>query len=115
MCVKFINFQGRNQVKVLIPKIFLNIGGIMLMQNQDENKVLFQLPEFSGANVPVKEVAKIMKKDALSIRLAMQNGLVDLGYCQKKPNSEQWEYYISPFKLFLLTGYIYNPDKEDSE
>ena len=85
------------------------------MQNQDENKVLFQLPEFSGANVPVKEVAKIMKKDALSIRLAMQNGLVDLGYCQKKPNSEQWEYYISPFKLFLLTGYIYNPDKEDSE
>lgn len=80
----------------------------------NDDKMVFQLPEFDGANVPVREVARIMKKDALSIRLAMQNGLIDLGYCQKKPNSEQWEYYISPLKLFLLTGYVYR-EKKDSE
>lgn len=74
-------------------------------------KVVFELPEFTGANVPVKEAARIMKKDTLSIRLAMQKGLIDLGYCQKKPNSDQYEYYISPFKLFLLTGYVYKGEE----
>lgn len=74
---------------------------------------VFQVPEFSGENVPIKEVARIMKKDTLSIRLAMQRGLIDLGYCQKKPNSDQYEYYVSPFKLWQLTGYVWRGADSD--
>ena len=38
----------------------------------EEKKVYLDIPKFSGANVPISLVAKVMKKDAQFIRLGLQ-------------------------------------------
>lgn len=77
--------------------------------------MLYQVPEFQEGNVPVTIAASIMGKDQMFIREAMKRGLIDLGVCYKKENSEQYDFYISPFKLWQLTGYIYKGYEEEVE
>lgn len=43
-----------------------------------ENKI-YQIPEFSGENVPVSVAAKIMKKDQQFIRQGMIKGILPIG------------------------------------
>jgi hypothetical protein len=45
------------------------------------------------------------------IREAMKRGIIDLGVCFKKEGSDQYDFYISPFKLWQLTGYVYQRDE----
>jgi hypothetical protein len=77
--------------------------------------MLYQVPEFQEGNVPVTIAASIMGKDQQFLREAMKRGLIDLGVCYKKENSEQYDFYISPFKLWQLTGYIYKGYEEEVE
>lgn len=79
-----------------------------------ENKTLaITIPELPTGNIPVLHAARIMGKDQMFIRESMKRGLLDLGLCYKKENSNQYDFYISPLKLYLLTGYIYQGyDKE---
>lgn len=77
--------------------------------------MLYQVPEFQAENIPVTIAASIMGKDQMFIREAMKRGLIDLGVCYKKENSEQYDFYISPFKLWQLTGYIYKGYEEEVE
>lgn len=67
----------------------------------------YQVPEFPAENVPVILAASILGKDQMFIREAMKRGILDLGVCYKKEGSEQYDMYISPFKLWQLTGYVY--------
>lgn len=76
------------------------------------SEMVYQVPEFSGENVPIAVVAKVMKKDPLFIREAMKQGLLDIGVCFKKPDSSQYDYYVSPKKLWEATGYIYTEKGE---
>ena len=76
--------------------------------------MLYQVPEFVDGNVPVLHAARIMGKDQSFIREAMKRGLLDLGICYKKENSEQYDFYISPFKLWQLTGYVYKGLEEET-
>lgn len=76
--------------------------------------MLYQVPEFSDGNVPVTIAASIMGKDQQFLREAMKRGLIDLGICYKKENSEQYDFYISPFKLWQLTGYVYKGLEEET-
>lgn len=69
--------------------------------------MIYQVPEFPAENIPVTIAASIMGKDQMFIREAMKRGLLDLGLCYKKENSEQYDFYISPFKLWQLSGYVY--------
>lgn len=69
--------------------------------------MLYQVPDFPAENIPVTIAASIMGKDQQFLREAMKRGLIDLGICYKKENSEQYDFYISPFKLWQLTGYVY--------
>ena len=62
---------------------------------------------WSGNNVPIKEVAKAMKKDEQFIRLALQQKMLNIGFALRKENSSQFDYYVSPKLLFEYTGYIY--------
>jgi len=77
--------------------------------------MLYQVPEFPAGNIPVTIAASIMGKDQQFLREAMKRGLIDLGVCYKKENSEQYDFYISPFKLWQLTGYIYKGYEEEVE
>lgn len=76
--------------------------------------MLYQVPDFPEGNVPVTIAARIMGKDQQFLREAMKRGLIDLGICYKKENSEQYDFYISPFKLWQLTGYVYKVLEEET-
>lgn len=79
----------------------------------EETKLLINIPELPACNIPVLHAARIMGKDQMFIREAMKRGLLDLGLCFKKENSNQYDFYISPLKLYLLTGYIYQGYDEE--
>ena len=81
--------------------------------NNEEAKLIINVPEMPSGNIPVLHAARIMGKDQMFIREAMKRGLLDLGLCFKKENSNQYDFYISPLKLYLLTGYIYQGYDEE--
>ncbi len=76
--------------------------------------MLYQVPEFLAENIPVTIAASIMGKDQQFLREAMKRGLVDLGVCYQKEGSNQYDFYISPFKLWQLTGYVYKGLEEET-
>lgn len=69
---------------------------------------------FDGANIPVTEAARIMKKDAMFIRIGLRNGSLPFG-CALKTNeqNEQFDYYISPKKFYEYTGYVIPTGSEE--
>lgn len=77
--------------------------------------MLLAVPEFKEGNIPVLVAASIMGKDQMFIREAMKRGILDLGACFKKDGSDQYDFYISPFKLWQLTGYVYEGDEIESK
>ncbi len=78
----------------------------------EEKKVYLEIPRFTGENVPVAVVARVMRKDKQFVRQGIIQGILDIGTAFKKEGSEQYDYYISPLKLWKETGYIYNGVKE---
>jgi hypothetical protein len=71
------------------------------------NEIIYSVPEFPAENVPVTLAASILGKDQMFIREAMKRGIIDLGVCYQKEGSSQYDIYISPFKLWQLSGYVY--------
>lgn len=63
--------------------------------------------EFSGSNVPITEVARIMKKDKQFVRMGIQEKWLPIGVAYRKEGSSEFSYYVSPKKLYEYTGYIY--------
>lgn len=54
-------------------------------------------------NVPVRVAARVMGKSTLYVRHAIEDGRIDIGCCSGR--GKRKSYYISPKKLFELTGY----------
>lgn len=77
----------------------------------EEGRVYLDVPKFSGENVPVTVAASAMKKDPQFIRQGIVQGILDIGVAIKKEGSSQYDYYISPMKLWQETGYIYHGEK----
>ena len=46
---------------------------------ENERKV-YEIPEFDGGNIPVTKAAEIMKKDQLFIRQGMIKGILPIGW-----------------------------------
>lgn len=69
--------------------------------------MVYQVPEFTGENIPVKKAADIMKKDQQFIRQGMIQGILPIGTVFKKEGSNQYDYYISPKLFWEYTGYVY--------
>ena len=61
--------------------------------------------QFSGNNVPISEVAKIMKKDKQFVRIGIQEKWLPIGVAYRKEGSSEYSYYVSPKKLYEYTGY----------
>lgn len=74
----------------------------------DDRKIYFEVPEFSGENIPVAVAARVMKKDKQFIRQGIIQGLLKFGVAFKKEGSSEYDYYISPMKFWQETGYVYD-------
>lgn len=68
---------------------------------------------FSGKNIPVIAVAKIMGKDQQFVRQAMIEGLLPIGVAFRKKGSSQYDFYISPKLLYDFTGFFFDDDLMD--
>ncbi|MFQ9516029.1 MAG: hypothetical protein ACLRZ9_09400 [Eubacterium sp.] len=83
---------------------------------------LYEMPKFTGKNVPVKDAAKLMGKDQQFIRQGIIKGILPIGIAFKKTivdtkwnetkESTQYDFYISPKLLWEYTGIIYNEDTD---
>ena len=79
--------------------------------DMEEKRVYLEVPKFTGENVPVTVAAKVMKKDPQFIRQGIIYGFLKFGVAFKKEGSSQYDYYISPIKFWLETGYIYQGEE----
>ena len=73
-------------------------------------KIFYEIPDFDGENVPVKEVARLMGKDQQFIRQGIIKGVLPIGHAFKwkeEKESSQYDFYISPRLLWEYTGIIY--------
>ena len=61
---------------------------------------------FSGKNVLVTEVAKIIGKDQSFVRQAIIEGMLPIGIAFRKEGSSNYDFYISPKLLYDYTGLI---------
>jgi len=55
-------------------------------------------------NLSVKEVARIMGKHEMFVRIGLQNGTLPFGVAEKLPNSTRYSYHISPKLFFEYIG-----------
>lgn len=74
------------------------------------------LPAFTGRNVPIKEIASAIGKDAQYVRLGIQQGLLKFGTAIKVGSSNEFSYYC-PDKKFgkkqdILTKKQYSKEDE---
>lgn len=83
----------------------------------ESKNTYYQVPEFDGKNIPVKEAARLMGKDQQFIRQGIIRGILPIGTAFKKTiqnqktgyekESTQYDFYISPRLLWEYTGIIY--------
>ena len=65
-----------------------------------------QYPEFPPGNVPVSVAQKVFGKSGTWVRKGMEDGWLDIGIATG--NGSRGNYYISPKKLWELTGYLWD-------
>lgn len=68
---------------------------------------IYQIPEFTGENIPLKEAARIMGKDYQFVRLGLIEGILPIGTAYKMNDSSIYNFYISPRLFWEYTGYVY--------
>lgn len=83
----------------------------MLYQNKevvDMPEVIYKvdLPAFTGRNVPIKEIASAIGKDAQYVRLGLQQGILKFGTAIKVGNSKEYSYYCPDKRVWEETGYF---------
>ena len=86
-----------------------------------ENRIKYDIPEFDGKNIPVKEAAKLMGKDQQFVRQGIIRGILPIGTAFKKTivdpkwntekESSQYDFYISPKLFWEYTGIVYKSNK----
>jgi len=80
----------------------------------DGKVVLCQtFPDFTGRNVPVGVVAKVMGKDKQFVRQGMIHGVLPIGTAFKKEDSNQYDYYVSLRLLWEYTGFVHRGETEE--
>ncbi len=78
---------------------------------------IYNIPDFDGKNISVKEAARLMGKDQQFIRQGIIRGILPIGTAFKKTiidqkwgtekESTQYDFYISPKLLWEYTGIKY--------
>lgn len=63
-------------------------------------------------NISVAVAAKVLKMDNQTVRLLLQNGLVNWGIAYKRPGSRQFSYIIYAKQFYEATGFQYSKKVE---
>ena len=63
------------------------------------------LPAFTGRNVPIKEIAAAIGKDAQYVRVGLQQGILKFGTAIKIADSSEYSYYIISSKCLRNDNY----------
>lgn len=63
-------------------------------------------------NVPVAVAAKVLKMDNQTVRLLLQNNIVNWGVAFKNPGSHQFSYIIYAKQFYEATGFQYSEKVE---
>ncbi len=94
---------------------------VFIIQNITEQEMLYKkeevvempeviykvdLPAFTGRNVPIKEIASAIGKDAQYVRLGLQQGILKFGAAIKVGNSNEYSYYCPDKRVWEETGYF---------
>lgn len=91
-------------------------GGVDSVERRD---IMADFPEFSVGSVPLKVVSKVLNMKPDTIRDKMEDETLDLGIiykARKKRGKRAYRNtYISPKKLYELTGYVWKGEKEAIE
>ena len=73
----------------------------------NSEKKIYQIREFTGENIPLKQAARIMGKDYQFVRIGIIEGILPIGTGFKMPDSNSYTFYISPRLFWEYTGYVY--------
>ena len=94
----------------------INIGALHLQSQEVEVmntgkkikliRTFRDLPAFTGRNVPIKEIASAIGKDAQYVRLGIQQGLLKFGTAIKVGSSNEFSYYCPDKRVWEETGYF---------
>lgn len=94
---------------------------VCIIQNITEQEMLYKkeevvempeviykvdLPAFTGRNVPIKEIASAIGKDAQYVRLGLQQGILKFGTAIKVGSSNEYSYYCPDKRVWEETGYF---------
>lgn len=63
------------------------------------------MAEIKNGVVSIAEASKVLKVDCQTLRLLLQNKMVDFGIAYKRPGSKQFSYIIYAEPFYKLTGY----------
>lgn len=63
--------------------------------------------EFCKARMPVKIAAEALGMDPQTLRIMLQQGIVNFGSAFKRPGSRSYTYIISPKKFYDETGFLW--------
>ena len=63
-------------------------------------------PNFTGRNVPIREIAQAAGKDPQYIRIGLQKGIFRFGYAFKKDGSSEYNYFCPDKKVWEEIGYF---------
>ncbi len=63
-------------------------------------------------NIPVAVAARVLKMDNQTVRLLLQNGLVNWGIAYKRAGSRQFSYIIYAKQFYEATGFQYSEKVE---
>ena len=72
----------------------------------NNEKLYVELPEFTGRNVKISEIAKSSGTYATYIRVGMQQGFLKFGTAFKFEGSTEYNYYCPDKKVWEETGYF---------
>ena len=76
------------------------------MHRMPEIQYKVDLPAFTGRNVPIKEIANAIGKDAQYVRVGIQQGVLKFGVAIKLEGSNEYNYYCPDKKVWEETGYF---------
>lgn len=70
-----------------------------------------RIPQFLPGGVPISVAAAVYGKDPCFVRQGIRDGWLPIGHC--KPGEQRDNFYISPYKLWQDTGFVYTGQKPE--
>lgn len=87
---------------------------------KEENETLEKLarmienitvPKFLPGGVPIAVASAVYGKDAFFVREGIRSGWLPIGHCM--PGNQRDNFYISPYKLWQDTGFVYTGQRPE--